>query len=460
MNPDMLTLYDMWEVVVPSFPPRSRLYPLAPLGLGSPVSESLTSYIARLAEAHSVPTGLFVAHELLPGYGHPYLFKNRTVLWFKHARAFNGVNDWARKMLAVVERLTTRQDLQFLTMLPWAKAVSTRGLLRDQRAWCPTCFEVGRQTGQVIYEPLLWALEVVIVCPLHGQPLQTSCPYCHQTLPWLEAYMRPGYCSRCKCWLGALSASPTTLSQGTKADLEWQLWVAKTMGDLLAIGPGLSSFPKWEQVSQGLTQVMNQLTTGKSQDFYRLLRTHNCRISSDRLWHWRTRQVLPELYWLLRLCYCLRIPLGDLLTGQVKTGGQLRTFVANERPGASSKSGPRNPEQIRQELEEILADLQEPPMSLNQIAKRLGYYGHGSLVRAFPELSRLIAERYRQHQIDTLITRRQENQRKIQQVLAELFQRGENPTQKRIAAELGRASLSSEEATLFRETLQELGKRK
>lgn len=457
MNPDTLTVYEMWEVAAaPSLPARSRLYPLEPLGLGSSLSESLTSYIARLAEAHSVPTGIFVVNELLPHYARSYLLKNRTVLWFDHAKAFNGGNGWARDMVTVVENLTIRQDLQFLTLLPWVEAMSPRGLLRKRRAWCPTCFEVWRQTGKTIYEPLLWALAVITVCPLHGQPLQTCCPHCGQSLPWLEAYMRPGYCSRCKCWLGSLS-TPTV--QEVDADFEWQLWMARATGNLLGAGPGLSVLPKREQAGQGLTQAMNQITAGNSQDFYRLLRTHNFRVSS-RIWHWRTGRALPDLYWLLRLCYCLRIPLVDLLIGQVKIVNQPRTFTANERPKPHSKPANRNPEQTRLALEEILANPQEPPLSLNQTAKQLGYYGHTSLTYTFPEHSRIIAERYRQYQIRTLAARKQETRRKVRQAVPEMTQRGETPTRKRVAAELGKASLNLEEASLLREILQELGEQK
>lgn len=45
-----------------SLPSRSRLYRLAPIGLGTAYVESLTSYIIRLAEAHSLPVGYTLPH--------------------------------------------------------------------------------------------------------------------------------------------------------------------------------------------------------------------------------------------------------------------------------------------------------------------------------------------------------------------------------------------------------------
>lgn len=456
MNPDTLRVYEMWEGATPSLPPRSRLYPLEPLGLGSLLSESLTSYIARLAEAHSVLTSTFVVQELLPHYARSYLPKNRTVLWFSHARAFNGAKGWAKDMVAVVEALTARSKLQFLTWLPWAEAISARGLLRKRRAWCPTCFEVWRQRGKTIYEPLLWTLAVVTVCPLHGQPLQTCCPYCQQTLPWLEAYMRPGYCSRCKCWLGSLS---TSTLQEVDADFEWHLWTAKAMGDLVGAGPGLSDLPQRKQAGQGLIQAMNQLAVDTIPDFYRLLQVHNCRASS-RVWWWCTGQALPELYGVLRLCHCLRVPPVDLLTGQVKIVDPPRTFTANERPSNRSKSSTSYPEQTRLALEEILTNPQEPPLSLNQTAKRLGYYGHTSLMRTFPEHSRIIVERYRLYQDRILAACKLETERKIRQAIPMMTQRGETPTQTRVAAVLGKTALNRWETGLLHEILQELVEQK
>ncbi len=41
---------------------HSYLYSITPIGLGTAKVESLTSFIARLAEAHSVFTGTLITH--------------------------------------------------------------------------------------------------------------------------------------------------------------------------------------------------------------------------------------------------------------------------------------------------------------------------------------------------------------------------------------------------------------
>ena len=59
-------LCHLWEETAVVLPSHSRLYHLEPIGVGSPFVESLTSYIARLAEAHSVSIRALIADEISP----------------------------------------------------------------------------------------------------------------------------------------------------------------------------------------------------------------------------------------------------------------------------------------------------------------------------------------------------------------------------------------------------------
>ena len=49
--------YGVWEAQVVELPERSRFYSLSPVGIGTPQVESLSGYIARLAEAHVLSVG-------------------------------------------------------------------------------------------------------------------------------------------------------------------------------------------------------------------------------------------------------------------------------------------------------------------------------------------------------------------------------------------------------------------
>src|SRR3982074_3360598 len=63
--------FEVWAPALEAPPPRSRLYSLEPIGIGTPEVESLSSYLNRLAQAHCVTVSALIAHELLPHIGTP-----------------------------------------------------------------------------------------------------------------------------------------------------------------------------------------------------------------------------------------------------------------------------------------------------------------------------------------------------------------------------------------------------
>ncbi len=193
-------LNELWDLTPPITPSPSRLFHLEPIGLDTCYVESLTSYVARLAQAHSVPPGTLLAIEVKPlvkqGYATNPLNSSSIVSLYGQAsvKALNGTQSGAARLVKALEALTKRNDLKFLTMLPWAKVFPVLGLLRQFQAWCPYCYLEWLEEKQVIYSPLLWALAVIKICPYHHQPLESHCPHClSQFLPlWRNS--RPGFC--------------------------------------------------------------------------------------------------------------------------------------------------------------------------------------------------------------------------------------------------------------------------
>ena len=58
--------YENWILNPPTLRPRTYLYHLEPIGIGTPLVESLTSYIGRLAAAHAVSMGILSTKEFGP----------------------------------------------------------------------------------------------------------------------------------------------------------------------------------------------------------------------------------------------------------------------------------------------------------------------------------------------------------------------------------------------------------
>lgn len=61
-----LETYGSWNLDLPLFPERSRLYHLEPIAIGTAHVEGLISYVCRLAEAHCVSPGILTKQEILP----------------------------------------------------------------------------------------------------------------------------------------------------------------------------------------------------------------------------------------------------------------------------------------------------------------------------------------------------------------------------------------------------------
>jgi len=266
-----------WTEEQPIWPSHSRLYHLPPIGVGTPLVESLTSYIARLAAAHHVHPRSLLLHEVAP-YLYP-LTQARTdeakrgimSRLLRTSAKWNGTMGSAKMMVEGLTRLTERQDLHFLTLLPLTEVCSYNKLFRPTRAWCPSCLETWREKSVSLYEPLLWCLECVCVCPVHRQWLQESCPYsdCARSSPPLTGRSQAGYCPWCNRWL----CSPLHLSAEEPSEEQWkqQQWVAMVLGEVLAAIPTLPTPLRPEKALMVISSCVNEILSGNQREVARQL---------------------------------------------------------------------------------------------------------------------------------------------------------------------------------------------
>ena len=127
------------------------------------------------------------------------------------SHSINGIGKQSRSWVHALEAATSRNDLRFLTLLPFREILPHQGLLfRRAQAWCPQCLHQRGRERKAAYLPLLWSLRPVTICALHGQPLLELCPYCSRSFGPLLANSRPGYCGHCRRWLG--TSCPTAQS--------------------------------------------------------------------------------------------------------------------------------------------------------------------------------------------------------------------------------------------------------
>ncbi len=261
-----LEQYPEWDLEPPVLPPRSLLYALKPIGVGTLQVECLTSYTIRLAAAHRLETGVLLRKVLVPTLNKPSLWKNNRAnmgALLSEANALNGVGNQATEWVQVLEQVTARKDLRTLTLVVWANVLPAKDLLRQTRAWCPACYAAWREQRHPIYDLLLWTLRVVERCPLHGQRLHERCPApeCQRPIPWLERQARPGYCPYCYQWLGMpIPESSGTQSEALEEDEQWQVWVGQMVGEILSMNQTLPVMPSRGHLTQSLVSCIEQAT--------------------------------------------------------------------------------------------------------------------------------------------------------------------------------------------------------
>ena len=115
-------------------PLRSKLYGLVPCGLGTVWQESLTSYLNRLAGLHHVSPLHLAAQEIVPHLTQGYSRQQLSVFSWSTSMSVNGNGPLAREWASILEGLTKRSDLHFLTLQWWVSDLPSHKLLREKPA--------------------------------------------------------------------------------------------------------------------------------------------------------------------------------------------------------------------------------------------------------------------------------------------------------------------------------------
>ena len=255
-NADRLNKYN--SIILPkSFEIHkfSRLYSLEPIGVGTPLTESLSSYLTRLAQEHCVTPKKLIMGEIAPSilgdkYQSEMLSKNVSTLFGNSDAkpAINGMRDMTESLTVALESLTLREDLRYLSCLTWKGIIKERGLFRQHKAWCPQCFQARQQENKSMYEPLIWSFKDVNYCSQHHCQLVDRCPHCESQLKAISDRSIIGFCSSCKRWLGSKSKSVTSRNES-------DLTTIKEIEKLISVIPSLNYQPTLSDVMRKLQLI-------------------------------------------------------------------------------------------------------------------------------------------------------------------------------------------------------------
>jgi hypothetical protein len=367
------------------------------MGVGTPMIESLSSYIVRLASAHCVTVGTLVGTEIAPLINKPYLTGRRSATistQFSYiSRAVNSFGVTAIDWVNALQKLTLRQDLRFLTLLPLKGVLTDNKLLHKVRVWCPNCYEEWRQNDKPVYDPLMWSIRVVTVCQTHKRHLIDKCVHCEKQSPALSCNSQAGFCRHCNLWLGVTSlpilAEDRLL---TCSEFKWQSWVIDHLGTTF-IEMFRAASPLEAKVIRQLIFICLQRTTrGDVQAFVRRFSS----FSYAAMFTWLQGYVLPELERLMMLCYQTEVSMKDVLFGRESidniSQGSFPVPLKNSYH-VSTTDVARMAAALRSMLDE------DPPPSQKETATRLGCHVT-TIKKHLPHLFSLVQSRYSAFEAD------------------------------------------------------------
>lgn len=417
-------------------PPRSTLYSLAPLGVGTPGIESLTSYVNRLAQVYHVGPRVLVAQHILPHLSEAYYVQTApgSLGGFGRTRSMviNGAGPVALDWAEALSQLTMRSDLRQLTLHQWAAGLPNWGLLHSAPKFCPGCYHQWRELKRPLYQPLLWTLQAVRMCLHHHCWLRERCPSCQKLQSALAAKGSPGYCSQCGAWLGE-ALRPDR--EATSEMLEWQRWVGDAAEELYRSSLAFGSLP-WDALSGGIAAVT--AAVGGTRAFGRLVNVPGVLFSS-----WQTRLRTPSLPYVLAVGYVLDLSPLQLMTmepEQLKE--KLYAHMVTRPPPRFKHRLPRSQgdiASIQAFLQAVLSG-KTGPLPLRHVARHLGV-GEKYLVGRFPQECATITARYLLHRAERAKQRVEQECEEVRQAVSALREQGVTPSLTHVAARLSNPNI-------------------
>lgn len=224
-------------------------------------------------------------------------------------------------------------------------------------------------------------MELVRLCTIHWQFLEEICPRCGRGSGPLAARSRPGYCSRCRAWLGHRDGGGSARKALSEAKLNYEAWTSRSIGELLAVGPQMEGVPLLDRLRRNLSAYIEAVSSGNLLAFGHMTGT-----SRAALRGWALGRHRPGLRSILSLCYQLRAPLVKLLQAEpvVDVG-----YLQDDR----GVRHPHHRDQVRLALKQALSDAAAP--ALTEVARRLNYVTTRSLYEIDRECCKKITARYR-----------------------------------------------------------------
>ena len=230
------------------------------------------------------------------------------------------------------------------------------------------------------------------------------------------------------------------------------------VGALLAAAPTMPGLLSKETFASTLYRCVNMVTDGSILAFARFLQ-----MPAQTVWEWLHGKKIPQLGTLVKIAMLLRIPLPNLLMGEIaeiNKPSTAREQVQEERSRKQRRLEPLGVAENRQRkaLEAVIQDAEDPPPSMREVAERL-HYDLSRLYKSFPDLCQTISARYVNYRTEKHTERKQRSCEEARQAIHILHTQGRYPSKSRVSKLLTTSGSFwiPEVYQTWKETIQQLG---
>jgi plasmid stability protein len=328
-------------------PARSILSGVYPYGMSSGgTREALGSFMNRACNAQGIGRWTMTSRVLAPMMGELIEFDPARmasdVARADYIPRLSGMTDVTSQWSEAMNRATSRNDLHMCTLLTLRGLVPPLKLQAKTRRYCPDCLDGDAQNSREPYTRLLWLLEPVKACHLHGVKLLDA-PWGSEPEGGAESGVPSGRNVR------ELLAGTLAGSAASGFDIE----ISRIIADLLedaAVLAGLALDKSGQ--SMFLKYAADMLFDGRQAHLARHLG-----VNKSQMHGWINGLANMSLRRLALVAYCCSCAIADVLLGN-KVRLTIRslpshesTRLLNRRSGIDRKSDDEMRETLRRALQ-------------------------------------------------------------------------------------------------------------
>lgn len=336
--------------------------PLMPIGYRSGDIEAMSSYVCRQSEQQMELAHPF-SRRLLIRYVSPENLPACLKLPASGLKACNGFGVMSERFIEAINTATEGIfDAKYLTYCPLQPLndPSSRGLQRQNLAWCSDCWREDVAQESTPYVRLYWLCQQTRICVHHNSRLSEFCPACGDVQHQFPAFPRQWVCNRCGHDLYEHDADYVAENYTNE-----EAWASHSIYRLIERINQAQTEPRRDAVKRAIDRLLLSLKISSS-EFAECLNVDvkmiNNILSGER------KPYFPAF---MDLCYRLDIPPDHFVFDrEVLTAKELWKNIDKPIFGAASNLSDHQKRKIARALKKVIKSRPTPPIRVSHFARK------------------------------------------------------------------------------------------